>query len=226
MIKSKQADKIFLSETGILKSSKEFQEKTGKIQEMSMVYDCAIKEISTKIDILDAEFKIKRKRNPIEYIKSRVKSLNSIIEKLERKGLEVSIESARENLNDIGGIRVICSFVSDIYEIAEMLKSQDDITLIEEKDYIENPKENGYRSLHMVLEVPIFFSEHIESVRVEVQIRTIAMDFWASLEHKLYYKIVQEAPMHITKDLKECADIIASTDMKMQEIQIEVEKLT
>ncbi|WP_423231130.1 GTP pyrophosphokinase [Clostridium cavendishii] len=196
-----------------------------KVQEMSMIYRSAIKEITTKLEVLDGEFKVKRKRNPIEYIKSRVKSLKSIIGKLERLDLEVSCESARSNLNDIAGVRVVCSFLSDIYEIAEMLKSQDDITVIAEKDYIKHPKPNGYRSLHLVLEIPVFFSEHVEYVPVEVQIRTIAMDFWASLEHKLYYKTFEDVPISITSDLKECADVIASTDRKMQEIQRKVEKL-
>jgi putative GTP pyrophosphokinase len=195
------------------------------MSETLLIYRSAIKEVKTKLDILDDELKIRRKRNPIEYMKSRVKTPGSIMGKLQRRGLEMSIESAKENLNDIAGIRVICSFVGDIYDISKMLTRQDDIRLIEEKDYIKNPKANGYRSLHLVVEVPIFFSDHEELVRVEVQIRTIAMDFWASLEHKLYYKTSGESPVHITNDLKECADLIASTDMRMQDIQKEVEKL-
>ncbi len=201
------------------------EERIEEISETLLIYRSAIKEVKTKLDILDDELKIKRKRNPIEYMKSRVKTPSSIMDKLRRKGFEMSIESARKNLNDIAGIRVICSFVGDIYDIAKMLIRQDDITLIEEKDYISNPKANGYRSLHLVVEVPIFFSDHAEPVRVEVQIRTIAMDFWASLEHKLYYKTSGESPIHITQDLKECAELIASTDMRMQDIQREVEKL-
>lgn len=201
------------------------EEKIEEISETLLIYRSAIKEVKTKLDILDDELKIKRKRNPIEYMKSRVKTPGSIMEKLRRKGFEMSIESAKKNLNDIAGIRVICSFVGDIYEIAKMLIRQDDIKLIEEKDYIKNPKPNGYRSLHLVVEVPIFFSDHAEPVRVEVQIRTIAMDFWASLEHKLYYKTSGESPSHITQDLKECAELIASTDMRMQEIHREVEKI-
>lgn len=201
------------------------KEEMQGMQETLMVYRAAIKEVSTKLDILDYEFKVRRQRNPIEYMKSRVKLPDSIMGKLRRKGLEESIESARKNLNDIAGIRVVCSFVSDIYEIADMLKKQDDITLIKEKDYIKNPKPNGYRSLHMVLEIPIFFSDHVEPVRIEVQIRTIAMDFWASLEHKLYYKSGEGNSIHIKNQLKECADIITETDMRMQSIQREVEKL-
>lgn len=200
-------------------------EEMQEVQETLMLYRSAIKEISTKLDILDYEFKVRRQRNPIEYMKSRVKMFDSIMGKLRRKGLEESLQSARENLNDIAGIRVVCSFISDIYEIAEMLKNQDDITLINEKDYIKNPKPNGYRSLHMVVEVPIFFSDHVEPVRIEIQIRTIAMDFWASLEHKLYYKSGEGKSMHIKDELKECANIITETDMRMQSIQREVEKL-
>lgn len=201
------------------------EERIEEMNETLLIYRSAIKEVKTKLDILDDELKIKRKRNPIEYMKSRVKTPSSIMDKLRRKGLEMSIKSAKKNINDIAGIRVICSFVGDIYDIAKMLIRQDDITLIEEKDYISNPKPNGYRSLHLVVEVPIFFSDCAELVRVEVQIRTIAMDFWASLEHKLYYKTSGESPVHITQDLKECAELIASTDMRMQDIQREVEKL-
>ncbi|SFC20029.1 GTP pyrophosphokinase [Clostridium uliginosum] len=225
MSELRESNKIFLDGGDIVIPSENVEEKIEELQEILMIYRSAIKEVSTKLDILDYEFKTRRKRNPIEYMKSRVKTPKSIMEKLKRRDLEVSTKSARENLNDIAGIRVICSFVSDIYELANMLKSQDDITLLEEKDYIKNPKPNGYRSLHMVLEIPIYFSDHVESVKIEVQIRTIAMDFWASLEHKLYYKKGEVIPIHIEEDLKECADVISATDIKMQNIQKEVEKL-
>ena len=218
-------EKILLSGGDMNISPEVVEEKIEEMNATLLIYRSAIKEVKTKLDILDDELKIRRKRNPIEYMKSRVKTPGSIMDKLQRKGLDMSTDSAKKNLNDIAGIRVICSFVGDIYDIAEMLKRQDDIKLIEEKDYIKNPKSNGYRSLHLVVEIPIFFSDHVEPVRVEVQIRTIAMDFWASLEHKLYYKTSGESPLHITNDLKECADVIASTDMRMQDIQREVEKL-
>ena len=221
----KENEKMFFGGGDINISPEMVEEKIEEMNETLLLYRSAIKEVKTKLDILDDELKIRRKRNPIEYMKSRVKTPGSIMEKLRRRGFEMSIESAKEKLNDIAGIRVICSFVGDIYDIAEMLTRQDDITLIEEKDYIKNPKPNGYRSLHLVVEVPIFFSDHEELVKVEVQIRTIAMDFWASLEHKLYYKKSGESPVHITQDLKECADLIASTDMRMQDIQKQVEKL-
>jgi putative GTP pyrophosphokinase len=225
MAQLKENDKIFLDSGEMNISPEVVEEKIEEINETLLLYRSAIKEVKTKLDILDDELKIRRKRNPIEYMKSRVKTPGSIMEKLRRRGFEMSIDSAKKNLNDIAGIRVICSFVGDIYDIAEMLIRQDDIQLIEEKDYIKDPKPNGYRSLHLVVEVPIFFSDHEELVRVEVQIRTIAMDFWASLEHKLYYKKSGESPSHITQDLKECADLIASTHMRMQDIQKEVEKL-
>ena len=221
----KENEKIFFGGGDMIISPEEVGEKIEEMNETLLIYRSAIKEVKTKLDILDDELKIRRKRNPIEYMKSRVKTPGSIMDKLRRRGLEMSVNAAKKNLNDIAGIRVICSFVGDIYDIAEMLKRQDDIILIEEKDYIKNPKPNGYRSLHLVVQVPIFFSDHEELVRVEVQIRTIAMDFWASLEHKLYYKTSGESPVHITNDLKECADVIASTDMRMQDIQREVEKL-
>lgn len=225
MSQLEENEQIFLDSREKVISPELVGEKIDEMNETLLTYRSAIKEVKTKLDILDDELKIKRKRNPIEYMKSRVKTPRSIMDKLRRKDFEMSIESAKKNLNDIAGIRVICSFVGDIYDIAKMLIRQDDITLIEEKDYIKNPKSNGYRSLHLVIEVPIFFSEHVEPVRVEVQIRTIAMDFWASLEHKLYYKTSGEGPLHITQDLKECADLIASTDMRMQDIQREVENL-
>ena len=205
-------------------NNEDVKKRFGDLNEMLMMYRCAIREISTKLEVINEEFQVKRRRNPIEYMKSRVKTPDSIFKKLERKGFEVSLESARENLNDIAGIRVVCSFVDDIYTLADMLIRQDDITLIEKKDYIKSPKKNGYRSLHIVLEVPVFFSNYIERMKVEVQIRTIAMDFWASLEHKLYYKKdLEGADIAIISELKNCADIIASTDTKMQDIRDKLE---
>jgi len=220
----KEVDELF-SKSGKVLGPKEIEKEMDKMEETTMIYRSALREISTKLNVLDDEFRVRRKRNPIEYMKSRVKSVDSIMEKLKRRGFEVGVESAKRNLNDIAGIRVVCSFVSDIYVIAELLKGQYDVTLVEEKDYIKCPKLNGYRSLHMVVQIPIFLSDHVENVRVEVQIRTIAMDFWASLEHKLYYKKDALVHEHIRNDLKDCADVIASTDMRMQEIQREVEKI-
>lgn len=191
--------------------------------ENMVIYRSAIKEVSTKLEILNDEFQVKNERNPIEHMKTRIKSPKSIIEKLVRKGFDISMDSIRRNLNDIAGIRVICSFIDDIYMVADILKSQDDITVVSEKDYIKNPKPNGYRSLHLVLEIPVFFSDGTELVRVEMQIRTIAMDFWASLEHKLYYKVTSDSLSdEIAKELQECAAVIAKTDLQMQKIHKKV----
>lgn len=182
-------------------------------------YECAILEVKTKLDVLNNEFKANKLRNPIETIKSRIKSPSSILEKLDRKGFEISLESIRDNLDDVAGIRVICSFVDDIYQVAEMLTKQDDIKVISKKDYIKNPKKNGYRSLHLVIEIPIFLANEKKPMRVEVQIRTIAMDFWASLEHEIHYKKFANSNAEAVKQLAECADVIYETDIKMMSIR-------
>lgn len=200
-------------------------EVVQELLELDNMYNAATKEISTKLEILDDEFQARNKRNPIHRISRRVKAPQSIMEKLARKGFMLSISSAKEHLNDIAGVRVICSYIEDIYRIAEMLKSQDDIELIQETDYIRNPKPNGYRSLHMVVTVPVFFSDRVEKVKVEVQIRTIAMDFWASLEHQLKYKADGDVPNEIVDELRNCAEVIASTDMRMQNIHREVDAI-
>lgn len=194
-----------------------------QFKEAMMVYNSAIKEVKTKLEVLNDELSIKNRRNPIEMIKSRVKKPESIIEKLQRRNLTLDIETMTSKLDDIAGIRVICSFVDDIYEIANMLVRQDDIRLIAVKDYIKNPKANGYRSYHMIIEVPVFFSERKQFIRVEVQIRTIAMDFWASVEHNIKYKKEIKEAEQIIKELKECADIISSTDAKMLELRKRLE---
>lgn len=190
----------------------------NKFRQFMMMYNCAIKEVQTKFEILNDELSTMHNRNPIEMIKSRIKSPESIIEKLYRKDFPISMESVLENINDVAGIRVICSFIDDIYEVAHMLASQDDVKLIEVKDYIKHPKENGYRSYHMIVEVPVFFTNRKQYMRVEVQLRTIAMDFWASLEHKMRYKKDIANADEIFDELRLCADIIAKTDNKMQNI--------
>ena len=182
------------------------------------VYKSAIREIVTKLENLNDEFKYTKDRNPIHQIKSRVKTPKSIIEKLTRKGYEISVESARKNLNDIAGIRVICSYIDDIYLIADLLSTQDDIEVLRTIDYIKNPKPNGYRSLHLIVRVPVFLTKGIEYVKAEVQIRTIAMDFWATLEHQLAYKIGQDYSSEIYAELKSCAEVIANTDLRMQKL--------
>ena len=200
-------------------------ESAMQLQQVMMLYEAGIREIKTKLDILSDESRISGKPSPIDSIKSRIKTPRSIIGKLKRRGFPISLQSMMENLNDIGGIRVICPFIEDIYTVADMLMRQDDLTLIEKKDYIQNPKPNGYRSLHLILEVPIFLSDRTQPVRIELQLRTIAMDFWASLEHQLRYKSDVEVPPQISDDLKACADVIAATDEEMQRIAKELHVL-
>ena len=180
-------------------------------------YRAAIKEVRTKIEILSEDFAVRHDYNPIHHMERRLKSPESIEEKLQRYGKEISIESARENIMDIAGIRVVCNFIDDVYAIADMLMEQNDITLIAKKDYIENPKDNGYRSLHLVLSVPVFLLNGCESVPVEVQIRTVAIDFWASLEHDLKYKAVSEVEgIDSYDELKDCSRIIEDVEARMQ----------
>ena len=200
-------------------------ESAMQLQQVMLLYEAGIREIKTKLDILSDESRISGKPSPIDSIKSRIKTPRSIIGKLKRRGYPISLQSMMENLNDIGGIRVICPFIEDIYTVADMLMRQDDLTLIEKKDYIQNPKPNGYRSLHLILEVPIFLSERTQPVRIELQLRTIAMDFWASLEHQLRYKSDVKVPPQISDDLKACADVIAATDEEMQRIAKELHVL-
>ncbi len=189
-----------------------------KFIELEHLYESAIKEVKTKLEILDSEFRAKYSYNPIHHIEDRLKSPQSIFGKLQRKGVPFSAQSAKENLQDIAGVRVICNYIEDIYSVAELLISQDDVNLVTRKDYIENPKPNGYRSLHLVVETPVYLSDKKELVNVEVQIRTIAMDFWASLEHELKYKSDTEVSSELAVQLKECAETIAATDSKMQQI--------
>lgn len=186
-------------------------------------YKCAIMEVETKFNVLNTEFSLRYDRNPIESIKSRLKSPESIIEKLHRKDLEFSAECIERELSDIAGIRVVCAFPKDIYELADCFLKQDDIFLIKRKDYIENPKENGYRSLHLIVEVPIFLHNQKKRMRVEVQLRTIAMDFWASLEHRMYYKKGKNSEQ-LCKELKECAELSAALDLRMQDIRSQIEE--
>ncbi|CAM4102589.1 GTP pyrophosphokinase [Lederbergia lenta] len=187
-----------------------------------MAYKFACDEMNTKINILSDEFNFIHDYNPIEHVKSRVKSPESIIKKIQRKGFDFSLSSIKENIRDIAGIRITCSFIADIYQLSEMLKNQQDIKVIEFKDYIKNPKPNGYQSLHMIIEIPVFMSDRVEYTYVEVQIRTIAMDFWASLEHKIYYKYNKDIPEHLSQELQETAIIAAQLDRKMERLHKEV----
>lgn len=190
---------------------------------LMMEYHAAIMEIETRLKVLNAEFSQEYKRNPFESIKSRLKSPESIYEKLERKGYPVTVESIQENLNDVAGIRVICSFPDDIYRLADLLIKQDDIILQRRKDYIQNPKPNGYRSLHLIIGVPVYLSREKKYMMAEVQFRTIAMDFWASLEHKLKYKKVVDNTEEIVRQLKLCADSIEELDYQMQKIRNQID---
>lgn len=207
----------------LLRHTKNMMWSVVQLKELQMMYTCALKEIRTKFEVLDTEFEQQYKRNPIKSINTRVKRTESIIEKLIRYNFPVTIPSVQENLNDVAGIRVVCSYIDDIYRIADALLVQDDITLVKRKDYIQNPKPNGYRSLHLIVKVPVFFAEARQEVKVEVQIRTIAMDFWASLEHQLSYKHDDTHQNNLGEQLKSCADVIAETDEKMLALRKQIE---
>lgn len=179
------------------------------------LYNAALKEVGTKLEILNDEFQHVHQYNPIEHIKTRIKTPESIVKKLKRNGFETSIENMVKHINDIAGVRLICSFTSDIYRLAEMIGNQSDLKVLSIKDYIKNPKDSGYKSFHMLVAVPVFLSDSVVETKVEIQIRTIAMDFWASLEHKIYYKFEGNAPEYISQDLKECADMVSALDDRM-----------
>ena len=199
-----------------------FAGKARKFSDLMMMYRCAIREVQTKLEVLNDEFSVRYRRNPIVSITARVKKPLSIAKKLEHNHCSLTFESMMENLNDIAGIRVTCAFIDDIYHIARLLARQDDIEVLQVKDYIQAPKANGYRSYHMIVEIPVFFSDRTQKVKVEVQIRTMAMDFWASLEHQIRYKKQldgEESFSSVSQELLECAEIIAETDVRMQNIK-------
>lgn len=191
------------------------------LKRLMAYYRCSIMEVETKFNVLNEEFSLEYDRNPIETIKTRLKSTESIIKKLVRRNFPLTVDSIEANLNDIAGVRVVCSFLEDIYLLADCLLQQDDVKLIQVKDYIKNPKPNGYRSLHLIIEIPIFLKDEKKDMRVEVQLRTIAMDFWASLDHKLSYKkdIPEEEAKLLRQELLECAQISADLDVRMGEIK-------
>lgn len=193
-----------------------------EVERFLMRYRFGLSEVETKLNILRDEFNLTAGYNPIESISCRVKTMEGVLEKAARKGIDLDLEAIKEGLSDIAGVRVICSFVSDVYRIVELLTSQDDITVLLVKDYIEHPKPNGYRSLHVILEVPVFLSGGPEQVRVEVQFRTIAMDFWASLEHKTYYKYDAQVPQHLIDGLTEAAETAAHLDATMERLHLQV----
>lgn len=206
-------------------SADDFIKIAFEFQRLMMIYESATKQVVTKLEILNKEYKVSGRRNPIETIKSRIKTPESIANKLEKEGLPFSFDAMTRNLTDVAGVRVICPYISDIYRIKDALFRQPDIVLVKEKDYIKKPKESGYRSLHLVAEITVYLSEEEHKVPVEIQLRTIAMDFWASLEHELRYKNQTGVPESIRRELFRCAETIAMTDREMEEIAQELQTL-
>ena len=215
---------IMYSEVTLPDMYGELKNTSEEWERMQLIYDAALREINTKLETLNNEFKIKHQYNPIEHMTSRIKSPESIAKKLQHNDREITVENIVRYINDVAGIRVICSFTSDIYRIAKLISEQSDVTVLKIKDYIKNPKSNGYKSYHMIVAVPIFLSDTMVNTKVEIQIRTIAMDFWASLEHKMYYKFEGNAPESIRRELKECADLVAFLDQKMLAINEEIKR--
>ena len=213
---------VFLEE----EADSELFKSLRELMELQHLYNAAIKEIQTKLEILIEDFNVRFARNPIHHVESRLKSSPSSLKKLKKKGCEISVASAKKNLNDIAGIRVVCCYIDDVYDVADMLLRQSDIQLVKVQDYIKNPNYNGYRSLHLDLSIPVFLSESTEFVTVEVQIRTVAMDFWASLEHDLRYKSEKNIPPEICQAMLESASSIAEIDVKMQEIYKQIQELS
>jgi putative GTP pyrophosphokinase len=218
-------EKKFMDKIRLPDVPEEFETSFETIREMFTLYICAVREVNTKLENLNQEFEFRKERNPIQYIDYRIKSPQSILAKMRRNHLELNAETMWKEISDIAGIRVICSYIDDIYAIAGMLVKQDDIVLLKEKDYIKNPKESGYRSLHLIIETPVFLSDKKHYVKVEVQIRTIAMDFWASLEHQLRYKAEVDIPETIREKLRNSAENIYQTDLEMEQIFQEIRKI-
>lgn len=221
--------KTFDNLPAVMKSSESVKEKVAEVlydfMQLQHLYDSAIEVVKTYLSCIDNEFSVKFQRNPIHNIDSRIKSPQSIIGKLQKKGLPLTTDAAQKNLLDIAGIRVTCCYISDIYAIVDMLSRRDDFTIIKQKDYIKNPKPSGYRSYHIVVRVPVYLSTHKTYAPVEIQIRTIAMDFWASLEHQLKYKASADITPEISEELRMCAERIAETDIQMQKIFMEINDL-
>lgn len=203
-----------------------FKDNLEKSRKIMVYYDCALLKVETKFKVLNNQFSLEQEHNPIETIKSRIKTPESILEKLQRKNLPLEIDSVEKYINDVAGIRVICPFINDIYYLADCFLKQDDVRVIEWKDYIQSPKPNGYRSLHLIIETPIFLQDEKRLMKVEVQLRTIAMDFWASLEHRIRYKknLSGELAEMLSRELKDCADASANLDIRMGNIKDLIEK--
>ncbi|OXM82819.1 GTP pyrophosphokinase [Paenibacillus rigui] len=203
----------------------QFRKFKNEITRFLMDYKFALDAFETKIEILKEEFQFFHDYNPIEHTKSRLKSPESILKKMYKKGCDISLEGIRSEIKDIAGMRITCSFISDIYRIADMLRAQSDLKICEVKDYIQSPKPNGYQSLHLIIEIPVYMSDRQENVCIEVQIRTIAMDFWASLEHKIYYKYNREIPSHLLQELKEASESAAALDRQMERLHKEISEI-
>lgn len=214
-----------LSRDMIIRQADNLLDSLLDYKELMLGYSSAMRQVRTKLEILNTEFEVKYRRNPISSIQTRLKSQSGVMEKMARKGLPLTIESIEQNLDDIAGVRVICCYVDDIYRIADALTAQDDVEPIARKDYIANPKDNGYRSLHLIVSVPVYFAETVKNVHVEIQIRTIAMDFWASLEHQIRYKKNAAGADAVIARLKACAEDIARTDPEMQALREKMESL-
>jgi putative GTP pyrophosphokinase len=212
-----------VSKESALNQAKSIMWSIVRYKELRLSYSCALKSIQTNFEGLNSEFELKYKRNPIKSISTRLKKTESIVAKLIKYKVPLTLESLEKNINDVAGIRVVCPYIDDIYKIADALLSQDDVTLITKKDYIEKPKPNGYRSLHLIISIPVFFESGKKDVRVEVQIRTIAMDFWASLEHQIKYKRNIPEQESVSAELKQCADLIAETDVKMLNLRNKID---
>lgn len=207
----------------VMVQARKMMEMMVDYTDLRMVYGCALKIVRTKFEVLDSEFEVRNQRNPINFISSRVKSNQSIIGKMIRRRIPLTIENMEKEIQDIAGIRIICSYEDDIYHLADALLQQDNVTLLKRKDYIANPKPNGYRSLHLIVSVPVYFADQKRDVPVEVQIRTIAMDFWASLEHSMKYKQEIKDQDIVAARLKSCADRIAEVDKEMQDIRQQID---
>lgn len=233
-LEMKETGRIFLPQQALASKSftanmmnsalRTLEEHALPMRKLMAYYTCAMMEVETKFKVLDTEFSLQHDRNPIVTIKTRLKKMDSIVEKLARLGLPMTVDAVEQNLSDIAGVRVICSFPNDVYNLAEAFLQQDDIRLVTRKDYIAKPKPNGYRSLHLIVEVPIFLEKEKRVMRVEIQLRTIAMDCWATLEHQLKYKKQVQNPEQLTQELKICADLSAELDARMDAVRRQVQK--
>lgn len=222
-LKNNEEKNLFITgfesdEDVMLPQANDYLDMEKQYKQIMFFYESGIRQITAKLDILNKEFQFCNDRNPIENVKSRIKTQESIIRKMEKKGLPLTFSCMMNHIHDIAGIRIICPFITDVYQVARLLISQPDVELVEIKDYIRNPKKNGYRSLHMIVSVEVRFSDMVRKVMVEIQLRTIAMNFWASTEHQLRYKKERIFTEEVHKQLKECADIMAQADEKMQKL--------